>query len=125
MVAYLLDTSVVVDLLRKYPPARAWILGQVDVAVSSTVWLEVLDGIQTRLAEISALRTLRGFTRIDPIPVDYDWAITQTIRFKLSHNVGANDCLIAAVSYRLQVPLFTRNLKHFGPMLGTLAQRPY
>jgi hypothetical protein len=32
---------------------------------------------------------------------------------------------IAAPSYRLQVPLYTRSLKHFAPLLGRLAQQPY
>jgi predicted nucleic acid-binding protein len=45
--------------------------------------------------------------------------------FTLSHGVGIMDCLIASVSYRLQVPLYTRNLKHFTPLLGALAQTPY
>jgi len=35
------------------------------------------------------------------------------------------DCLIAAAAFRLQVPLHTRNLKHFAPLLGELAQEPY
>jgi hypothetical protein len=35
------------------------------------------------------------------------------------------DCLIAAPSHRLNVPLYTMNLKHFTPLLGALAVRPY
>jgi predicted nucleic acid-binding protein len=35
------------------------------------------------------------------------------------------DALIASAAYRLRVPLFTRNLKHFQPMLGPLVQKPY
>jgi hypothetical protein len=31
----------------------------------------------------------------------------------------------SAPSYRLQLPLYTRNLKHFAPLLGKLAQEPY
>lgn len=40
-------------------------------------------------------------------------------------NVDAFDCLVAALSFRLQLPLYTRNLKYFAPLLGHLAQQPY
>lgn len=36
-----------------------------------------------------------------------------------------NDCLIAAPAQRLGVPLYTRNLKHFSPLLGDLAVMAY
>ncbi len=125
MVASLLDTSIIVDLLRNYKPAEVWIKQQSDAAVSAIVWIEVLNGAQNRRDQQKAIKLLQDFGRIDLVSIDYDWAIAQTVRFKLSHNIGANDCLIAAVSNRLQVPLFTRNLKHFAPMLGALAQKPY
>ena len=63
--------------------------------------------------------------RIDVMSQDVDWAIRQLLRFHLSHDLEAMDCLIAAVSYRLGVPLYTRDLKHFTPLLGDLARLPY
>jgi predicted nucleic acid-binding protein len=56
---------------------------------------------------------------------DIDWAMQQLEIYRLSHGVDIPDCLIAAPSYRLQIPLYTRNLKHFSPLLGELAQAPY
>jgi predicted nucleic acid-binding protein len=53
------------------------------------------------------------------------WAREKLLKHRLSHNIDAFDCLIAAPSYRLQFPLYTRNLKHFTPLLGKLAQQPY
>jgi len=53
------------------------------------------------------------------------WATEQLIVFNLSHNIDVFDCLIAAVSHRLQIPLYTRNLRHFEPLLGPLARPPY
>jgi predicted nucleic acid-binding protein len=49
----------------------------------------------------------------------------QLERFQFSHRIGMEDCLIAAVAYRLQIPLYTHNLKHMTPLLGTLAVKPY
>jgi len=73
----------------------------------------------------SAIRLLKAFERVEMLPVDHTWAIDQAVRYTLSHSVGVFDCLIAAASHRLQVPLYTGNIKHYSPMLGDLAQRPY
>lgn len=68
---------------------------------------------------------LRHFERVDVEPVDFDWAIRQALRYRLSHSVDVMDCVIAAVASRLELPLYTRNLKHFVPVLGSLARKPY
>ncbi len=121
----LLDTAIVVDVLRGYPPALQWLEQQESVGVSDIVWLEIIEGAPNRRMEQIALRLLERFERANTTAQDIDWAIQQLLRFHLSHGLDAMDCLIAASSYRLGVPLYTRNLKHFIPLLGELACRPY
>jgi predicted nucleic acid-binding protein len=125
MVDSLLDTSVLVDVLRQHPPAKVWFANQKQPGIPSMVWIELLQGVPNRIAEQRALRILSKFVRIDLTVSDVDWAIQQLSRYKLSHNIGGLDCLIASASHRLQVPLYTTNLKHFIPLLGSLAQKPY
>lgn len=125
MVTGLLDTSVVIDLLRAHPPAQQWISQQADLGITPVVWLEVIEGAQNLRAQRQAVELLRHFSRIDLAPEDFDWAIQQSLRFRLSHNVGVMDSLIASVSVRSGLPTFTTNLKHFLPLLGELAQKPY
>lgn len=125
MVTALLDTSVVVDVLRQHPPAKAWLSSIADIGITKIVQLEVLEGANNRVEQRRALRFLRHFDHIDLVTADLDWAMEQLVRYKLSHNVGMMDCLIAAASHRLQLPLYTTNLKHFAPMLGGLVQKPY
>lgn len=125
MVNALLDTSILIDLLRRFPPALTWFSPQRDLASSSIVWLELIQGAGNSLAQQKALQLLQQVQRIEITDDDMEWAIKQLIQFKLSHTVGGIDCLIAASSYRLQVPLYTMNLKHFTPLLGSLAQKPY
>ena len=125
MVASLVDSSILVDILRTYPPAIAWYKLQSELGVSRIVWLEVLEGANDKRKMARALRLLKDFERVDLTPADFEWATQQLIRFKLSHNTGMMDCLIASVSHRLQIPLYTRNLKHFTPLIGPLAQSPY
>lgn len=56
---------------------------------------------------------------------DIEWATTALIEHYLKGNVDPFDCFIAATAHRLQVPLYTRNLKHFTPLLRKLTQKPY
>ncbi len=120
-----LDTAIVVDLLRSYPPSHNWLSVQSRLGLTPIVWLEILDGVEDLRAQKRAVELLRHFERVDLEPGDFDWAIQQAMRFRLSHSVDVMDCLIASVAYRLELPLFTRNLKHFAPLLGPLAQKPY
>jgi predicted nucleic acid-binding protein len=121
----LLDTAVLVDLLRGYPAAATWLSEQDRLGISPIVWLEILEGAENARAQSRAAELLRHFDRVEVLTVDFDWAIQQALRFRLSHGVDMMDCLIASTAQRLGVPLFTPNLKHFRPMIGDLAQKPY
>jgi predicted nucleic acid-binding protein len=125
MVKALLDSSILIDLLRRHPPAITWFTGQVDLGASTIVWIELIQGAQNSHAQQKSVQLLRQLQRIEINDADMDWAIKRLISYNLSHKVGGVDCLIAAPSYRLQIPLYTMNLKHFTPILGTLAQKPY
>jgi predicted nucleic acid-binding protein len=126
MVNAVLDSSVLIDVLRNYPQALEWIAGRyADYALTSMVWLEVIQGAPNIQEQQRSIKLLRQFEKLETLTVDFDWAITQLIRFNLRYNVELEDCLIAAPAHRLQIPLYTRNLKHFTPLLGTLAISPY
>lgn len=114
MAAALLDTNVVVDLLNDYPPAIQWFLAQSDLALTRSVWLEVIEGVENKIEMQQTTAFLDRFGLIELTVSDFDWATRQLIKYRLSHHVDAFDCIIAAPSRRLQVPL-----------LGKLAQGPY
>mgnify|MGYP005842272203 CR=1 FL=1 len=125
MVTALLDTSIVVDLMRKYPPADDWLKEQTGLGITRMVWLEIVEGALNRVEQQRAIRLLRDFELVEITNEDAEWATIQLIAFRLSHDIDAIDCLIAATSHRLNIPLMTHNLKHFTPLLGSLAQKPY
>jgi predicted nucleic acid-binding protein len=57
---------------------------------------------------------------------DMDWVMQQLERYQLSHGVGIHDCLIASVCHRLQVPLYTHNVKDMRVLLDVpLVIKPY
>lgn len=122
----LLDTTVIIDLLRGYQPAVAWLRSQSEqLGLSPVVWLEVIEGAANRVDQEKAVRLLSHFNRIEVSAVDFDWAIRESLVFRLSHNIDMMDCLIAASAHRLERSLFTCNLKHFRPLIGPLAVKPY
>lgn len=45
MITGLLDTNILVDILRGYPPAISWLSGQSALAITPIIWLEILDGV--------------------------------------------------------------------------------
>ena len=125
MVTGLLDSAVLVDVLRGYQHAEDWLGEQDQLGVTQIVWLELLEGAQNKAAQAEAIKLLRRFALVDLTPDDMAWAVKQLSLYGFSHNVGAFDCLIASVHPRLNVPLYTRNLKHFTPIIGKLAVSPY
>lgn len=121
----LIDTAVLVDILRSHPPAIEWLRRQDALAITLVSWLEIIEGATDDLAQQRAVRFLRHFERLCPSADDFDWAIQRPLQFRLSHGVDAMDCLTASTASRLGLSLYTRNLKHFTPLLGPLAKRPY
>ena len=87
--------------------------------------MEVITGGDNKAERRRAAQFMAAFEMIYLNETDLDWAMQAQMQYELSHGVGMMDCLIASVSYRLRVPLYTHNLKHFTPLLGNLAQKPY
>lgn len=122
----LVDSTVIVHLLRRYAPAVVWHGSQSQrVTISSITWLEVMEGTTSKANQAYSKKLLDQFDILHPVSIDYQWAMQQLQKFQFSHHIGKEDCLIAAVAHRLQVPLHTHNLKHMTPLLGILAVKPY
>jgi len=120
-----IDTNILIDFMRGFTPAQKWLTGQTELGVSGIVQMELIAGAPNLVKQKDALTLLKDFTLIEMANQDIIWAIRQLTQFRLSHNIGILDCLIAAPVYRLQIPFYTLNIKHFTPLLGQLVIRPY
>jgi len=122
-----LDTAIIVDVLRNHEPALHWInaQGNLRLGISSFVHMEIVDGAINGQEQRHTLKILNQFDLVFPMQADIEWAMAQQVAHRLKFGVGVLDCLIAAPAYRLQLPLYTQNAKHFQPLLGALAQKPY
>lgn len=123
----ILDTSILIDLLRAFPPATNWFagLGRQRLAITPVVWMETVQGATDREKRAQAIRFLRQFHIEHPTEDDNRWAMRQTATFHLSHGIQLQDAMIASVAVRLAVPLYTTNLKHFQPLPGIDPRKPY
>ena len=120
------DTTVILHYFRDYPAAREWVDSQpARLSIASTTWMEVMEGTSSKANQTESTRILDKFELLYLTLGDQQWAMEQLERFQFSHHIGMNDCQIAAVAYRLQLPLYTHNLKDMTPMLGNLAVKPY
>ncbi len=82
-------------------------------------------GAGSRAKQATCKAILGHFDVVYLTSADQDWAMQQMESYRLSHGVTTNDCLIASTAHRLQLPLYTHNLKDMTPMIGKLAVKPY
>ena len=121
------DSTVIIHLLRHDASAVAWATTvPTRVGITSITWLEVMFGAAGKVGQERAKVVLAEFELFFPTEVDQLWAMDQMERYRLSRGVGINDCLIASVGQRLQVPIYTHNQKDFLKVLPpNLVVKPY
>jgi predicted nucleic acid-binding protein len=120
------DTTVILHYFRKNLAARAWVDSHsARLSVVSITWLEVMSGANSKAHQTDAKLILSKFEVLYRTDADQQWAMQQLEQFQFTHHIGKDDCLIASVAYRLQVALYTHNLRDMTPLLGGLAVKPY
>jgi len=73
----IVDTSILIDLLRGFPAATAWFagLGRRRTAVTPVVWMETVQGATDRAKRAQAIRFLRQFRVEHSTEDDHRWAM--------------------------------------------------
>ncbi len=122
----LLDTDIAIDILRKHPPALAWIGAVQDrVCLPGIVALELFQGCHDK-RQVRALRKqIAPFAVLWPAEHACDAALGMFTSAHLTHSLGLLDCLIAPTALTYAVPLHTFNQKHFGVVPGLRTIQPY
>jgi len=119
-----LDTTVLVDLLRGFDASRQFV-DALDrrITCSEVTRVELLQKMRSH----ERSRTERLLSIVHWVPVDDGIARHAGMlgrRFRQSHSgIGAVDLIVAATALELQAPLATHNVRHF-PMFKGL-QPPY
>ncbi len=123
----IVDTNVLIDILRKNPPAITWLADQREpLAITPITWMEVMYGVQRKEHRVATLKLLDRFEMIYLTQYDMRWAMDRLQLLRSRYSIEIMDYLIASVSQRLTLPMFTHNLKHMCPLLGVdLVIKPY
>jgi predicted nucleic acid-binding protein len=123
----LLDTNILIDISRKYTPALDWVKANptLFLGVSSFVRMELMGGVSNKLEHQKWVRELSSYPLLYPNDKDSQWALENFERYHLTHNIDIMDCVIASINFRLQLPLYTRNAKHFLPFKSIRIIKPY
>lgn len=122
----LLDSDVMVDILRVHQPAVTWLggLGKTPVGLPGLVAMELLQGCQNLAQQQQLEKRFASFTFHWPTAIDCERAYLDFAAHRLSHNLGLLDALIAATAVGLNEPLATINLKHYKVVSGLQTVQP-
>lgn len=122
----MLDADILIDMLRKHPPAVLWFRGLTEwPAVPGLAAMEVIQGCRNA-AEVRAVQKLvRPLPVIWPTEADCDRALADFTAFHLPHRLGLIDALIAACALGQAATLCSFNLKHYRVVAGMATEQPY
>jgi hypothetical protein len=123
----LLDTDVMIDVLRGNQAAVAWLagLGDEELGLPGFVVMELLDGCTSKLEMNRLQRQLEPFRVYWPSEADCNRALADFLRSHLSQGVGWLDVLIGEYAVGLGSPLCTFNVKHFKSIPDLVTEQPY
>jgi len=123
----LLDTDVMIDLLRQYPPAVAWLdsLGEEEIILPGFVVMELIQGCRNKTEQKRMERELGAYGVVWPSPETCDKALSVFTRYHLSHGLGILDALIGQMAVDLDLPLYTFNQKHYTHIPNLKTVQPY
>ncbi len=121
------DSDIIIDFLRKYPPAIHWLstLGDEEIALPGYVVMELVQGCtnKTDLRELE--KFIEDFKVIWPSSKTCDRALEIFVKFNLSHNLGLLDALIGQTAVSLVLPIHTFNRKHYEVIPDIVTIQPY
>lgn len=122
-----IDTDVMVDVLRRYAPAVAWLgsLGSTVVGIPGLVAMELLQGCRDREEKREVETVLRSYTLYWPSPADCARAFDDFSSHHLSHGLGILDALIAETAVGCEAQLATFNTKHYSLVDALQMIQPY
>jgi len=124
----LLDSDVMIDLLRQYPPAMKWfdtLDDKEEIILSGYVVMELIQGCRNKAEQAKVQRDLAVYGIVWLSPVGCDEALGVFVEYHLSHGAGLLDVLIGQTAVALEVPLYTFNQKHYRFIPGLQTVQPY
>jgi predicted nucleic acid-binding protein len=121
------DTDVMVDILREYPPALHWLasLADEEIVLSGFVVLELLQGCNNN-REVKLLeRKLENYHIVWLSNTDFNIVLSTFAKYYLSNGIGIIDTIISQTAISLNTILHTFNQKHYEAIPHLKCTQPY
>jgi predicted nucleic acid-binding protein len=109
----LLDTNILIDVLRGEAPALAWLEQQQQPRISVISWIEVLAGCR----EGESGRVQAWLDTFPRLPLD-DAIALESVQLRQRHGLKIPDAIILATARCADLSLATRNSRDFPLTLG-------
>ena len=109
----LLDTNILIDVLRGEAPALAWLEQQQQPRISLISWIEVLVGCR----EGESRRVQAWLDTFPRLPLD-DTIALESVQLRQRHGLKIPDAIILATARCADLSLATRNSRDFPLTLG-------
>jgi predicted nucleic acid-binding protein len=122
----ILDTDILIELLREKPEAQVWFDGlPVMPAVCGFSALELLQGCNNLTEMRRVERFLATFAMVWPDYAALSRTTSDYARLRLSHGLGLLDSLIATTAVHHARPLASFNVRHFRSVPSLVVVEPY
>ena len=123
----LLDTDVMIDLLRKYQPALDWLdsLNKEEIVLSGFVAMELIQGCRNKAEQEKVEKELVNYRVAWPTEETYYEVLSVFTRYHLSHGLGIIDAIIGQMAVVSGLPLHTFNQKHYEAIPNMKTIQPY
>jgi len=122
----LVDTDVLIDVLRNHSDTVAWLRGLPEAPdIPGYVAMELYQGCHDKREADAVSKLLRPFLVVWPSSLECHSALRQFAALKLSHSIGLLDCLIAACAVERTATLYSFNVKHYLAYPGLTVEKPY
>lgn len=116
--AYLIDTNIIVDYLRKNEKAASFLDSQKLPIISTITAGEIYQGAKNK-TELKTIKKLLNYFEIYPFTKQTSSLSLKLLeKYSLSYGLLILDALIAATSIENNLILLTNNIKHFKMIKG-------
>jgi tRNA(fMet)-specific endonuclease VapC len=105
----LVDTDVMIDILRQYKPALDWLkkLDNEEIGIPGLVAMELIQGCRNSIELQKVEKRLRSYRLYWSEKTDCERALNDYATYHLSNNLGMIDALIAELAVGLNVKKFS------------------
>lgn len=122
----LLDTDVMVDILRGDEAALAWLEGCEEApGLVGLVAMELMQGCENKVEMNKLIDKLKPFVMHWPSESSCNRALHTFARAHLSHKLGIPDALIGECAVELGASFCTFNVRHYRAIAALELDTPY